>query len=139
MTQSTFKLQELCELSYHQASDGRLSLNLKERILGYNNNDNYTTKMASAERTKWLAEMKHEKNKQMLTEEQEEYLDELLHPELVYTRPKKPHYQITRTRYGQDNYMFESYQDSFSSNIRNNVVNFRLLEESETKLVQQLK
>lgn len=139
MSQSTFKLQELCELSHYQASDSRLSLILKERILGYNNHDNFTTKTAAVERRRWLDEMQNERNKQMLTDQQQEYLEELLHPEMIYTRPKKAAYEIKRERYGRDNYMLSSYQDSFGSNIRNNVVSFRLLEETGAKLGQQLK
>jgi hypothetical protein len=58
-SQSTFKLQELSELCAYHANDGRLSLILKEKILGYNNNDQYTTKVAAQERSKWLDELKY--------------------------------------------------------------------------------
>jgi hypothetical protein len=63
MQPSTFKLEELCELCVYQASDARLSLILKDHILGYNNNDNFSTTLAAKDRRAWLDELKTVKNK----------------------------------------------------------------------------
>lgn len=92
MNPSTIKFDEWCELSRYQDHDCRLSLYLKDSIDGYNNNDMFSTQTAGKERQKILEESRHIKNYRMLTDEQEEYLTDFLHPELIYEKPKKQYW-----------------------------------------------